>query len=72
MAQLNRSEVDSRFKWAITDMYATDELWKSEFDRISSEIPSLASFKGTLTSENFISCLNLRDEISNVVEKLGR
>lgn len=30
----NRSEVEERFKWAINDIYANDELWAKDLEKL--------------------------------------
>jgi len=66
----NRSQVEDIYKWKITDMYSSDEIWQDEYNLILSEIPSLSKFKNKLTVDDLFDCLALRDKVSEKVSKL--
>lgn len=44
-----RDELPEKYKWDLTDLYETDEAWKSEKDRIQQEMQKAAQYKGRLT-----------------------
>ena len=44
-----REELPEKYKWDLTDLYATDETWKEEKERIQQEMQKAASYKGKLT-----------------------
>lgn len=44
-----REELDDRYKWNLTHLYATDEAWKDEKDRLQHKMKEVASYKGKLT-----------------------
>ena len=44
-----RNEVDEKFKWAINDIYATDELWSKDLEKLKGYIEKLPTFKGRLS-----------------------
>lgn len=44
-----RDELPAKYKWNLTDLYSTDEAWKSEKDRIQQEMQKIADYKGKLT-----------------------
>ena len=46
----DRAKVDDKFKWNLTDLYASDEAWRSAKDELAPEIAKAAAFKGTLAS----------------------
>lgn len=44
-----REELPDQYKWDLTDLYASDEAWKSEKDRIQNEMQRMAEYRGKLT-----------------------
>ncbi|MCY4780258.1 oligoendopeptidase F [Sphingobacterium sp. UT-1RO-CII-1] len=44
-----REELDDTYKWDLTPLYASDDSWKDEKNRIQKEIQQLSSYKGKLT-----------------------
>lgn len=67
-----RSEVDHKFTWAIEDLYASDELWQKEYDKIKELLPRVLEFQGRLgkAAEILLSFLQLSDEISKLMERV--
>ena len=42
-----RDEIESRYKWDLTHIYASDEAWQQDYDRISSGLADkIAAFHG--------------------------
>lgn len=59
-----RSQIEEKYKWDLTPMFASDEKWQEEYDLLSGKISKLESFSGKLTSEeNILACLKLSDEL---------
>src|SRR4051812_36370280 len=48
--QRERSSVPDRYKWDLGQIYPTDQAWRTAKDKLSSEIPAIRAFKGTLAS----------------------
>jgi oligoendopeptidase F len=44
-----RSAIDNKYKWDLTDMYASDEAWEADYSYIESKIPELESYKGKIS-----------------------
>ena len=44
-----RNEVEKQFTWAIEDLYATDELWEKEYNKLKELLPKAESYRGTLS-----------------------
>jgi oligoendopeptidase F len=67
-----RSEVDERFTWAIEDLYASDEQWKKEYDKLKEMIPSVLEYQGRLSKsgEILLGFLKLSDEINQLLERV--
>jgi len=67
-----RSEVDKRFTWAIEDLYATDELWQEEYNRIKEMLPRISEYQGKLSesAETLLGYLKLSDELYQLMERV--
>lgn len=60
-----RSQIEEKYKWDLTPMFASDEKWQEEFDALSAKIPLLDKYAGRLDcEENILACLKLSDELS--------
>lgn len=65
-----RSEVEEKYKWDLTEYFKTDEDWQKEFDDIKPLYKKLAEFDGKLNSDdNLLKCLTLEKKID---ERIGR
>ncbi len=62
-----RSEVDSRYKWKIEDMYPSEEKWEEDFSGIKVLCRDILKFRGTLkdSAENLFQCLSLLDNLQS-------
>lgn len=67
-----RSEIDSKYKWKIEDLYATDELWEEDFGKVSEQVAKESVYKGRLAeSEDVLyEALEECDKLEEAVEKL--
>ena len=52
----SRSEIPEADKWAIEDLYATDEAWEAELDSLKQDREYLVSFAGRLGESGEILC----------------
>ena len=43
-----RSEQEKEYTWAIEDIYASDELWKADLEKLKSLVDRIGGFKGKL------------------------
>lgn len=60
-----RNQIDDKYKWDLTPMFASDEKWQEEFDALSAKLPMLDEYAGRLDcEENILACLKLSDELS--------
>lgn len=68
-----REEVDPKFTWALEDIYASDELWLEDLEKLKSIAEKLAGYKGKLgeSGENLFNLLKTSDEISVLCNSLG-
>jgi oligoendopeptidase F len=46
----DRARIADKYKWDLTDIYATTAAWRAAMDKLKSEIPRLAQFQGRLSS----------------------
>ena len=68
----NREEIPAEDKWAIEDLYATDELWEQDLKTVSEDQEYLASFAGRLaTPENLYFYLQRSEELNVKADRLG-
>lgn len=67
-----RDEMDDKYKWAIGDLYSTDQEWQTDANKLDEYIPSLASYKGRLSesAKVLMDYLNLFWKTSNLAEKV--
>ncbi len=67
----NRNEIPAQDTWDLSHLYASDEAWKQEKDRLIKLIPGLAAFRGTLasSSKQLCSCL---DAVTGLTRNLAR
>ena len=67
-----RSEIDDKFKWAIEDLYGSDEEWRAEFDQVKEMAGRLTEYKGRLSesADTLLNFLSFSDEISMLEERV--
>ena len=67
-----RNEVDLKFTWAIEDLYASDELWQKEYEKVKDMLPKAVEYHGRLSKSGdlLFSFLQLTDEISKLMERV--
>ena len=67
-----REDMDPQYQWKLSDMYATDDAWQDDFQKIKTSLPQMQQFKNKLSTsaQTLADCLHLRDEISITMGKL--
>lgn len=67
-----RDEIESRYKWDLTPLYADIEAWKASKEGLKGRIPSVRDYKGRLgeSSSTLLSFLRLSDEIDKELSRL--
>lgn len=66
-----RSQIDSKYKWNISKIYNSDELWEEDFNTLASLIPTISTFKGTLNKgESLLSFLQEAEKVNRLYLKL--
>ena len=68
---MKRSEVKQQYKWAIEDIYATDEAWEKDFEKAEKSI-TFSKYAGKLgDSATLLKFLREDEEFSKLVERLA-
>ncbi len=66
-----REELDDKYKWNLTDLFATEDAWKAEKDRMKQEMQKVSEFKGKLT-ESPQTLLKALEFNSNLAKEMTR
>ena len=69
---MKREEISNEYKWCMEDIYPTEELWESDYQKVTDSIPLIKSFEGTLgdSAEALCKMQETYDEIHCTMEKL--
>lgn len=67
-----RSDIDSQYKWRLEDIYATDDDWEKDFEKVREMMQKLDVYRGNLvsSSENLHQGLQLIMEINEILDRL--
>lgn len=67
-----RSEVDTKYTWAIEDLYQSDDNWSIEYEKLKNMLTSVKEYQGRLSesSDKLLGFLKLSDDISKVLERV--
>lgn len=68
----SRDEIQPEHKWRVEDIYANEQLWQADFDKVKNDLPKIAEYKESLSQSagKLAACLKLRDEINILAGKL--
>jgi len=68
----DRNEIPTEHKWHLNDIYASDDLWQQDFDKLKVSLKTIEHFTGKLanSSQDVLACLKARDEIGMTSGKL--
>jgi len=73
-AARERSDVDDKYKWNLEDIYATDEAWETDFERMKQVADDLAGLReqlGDLDSANkLVELRHTQEEAMLLFERL--
>lgn len=69
---MKRSEVPEEYKWNLHDLCASDEIFESQFKKVSELLPEIAEFKGKLSDgvDTVLSFLIKLEETEQLFETL--
>lgn len=70
--QKERSEIDDKYKWDLSDIYKTEDSWKEAKEKLVEKLPKIDNFKGKLTqsASDLLACLEFSSKISKEASKL--
>ena len=77
MAEMNkipeRSQIEEQYKWAIHDIYASDELWEEDLLKAKEVIPQCAQFAGKLgqSAKELYAFMQKEEEIDLLADALA-
>jgi oligoendopeptidase F len=72
VALQERSEIDEKFKWDVTNIFANDDAWEVEFARIEKLAKDYDKYKGKISGSAALlsECIKFDEEISIELQKL--
>ncbi|MDQ0339743.1 oligoendopeptidase F [Caldalkalibacillus uzonensis] len=67
----NRSELDPKYTWDLTQIFKSDEEWEQAFKEVKNLLPQIKGYEGRLmeSADTLLEALRKRDEIG---QKLGK
>jgi oligoendopeptidase F len=67
-----RSDIDSKYKWRLDDLYPSEAAWESEYAFLSVNLTRFDEFEGQLvkSADHLARCLALRDSLELVSQNL--
>lgn len=68
-----RKDIPSEHTWALEDLYASDEEWKKDLDKIKGRIPDFEAFCGKLgeNADTLLAFLKQQDELSVFLDRFA-
>ena len=69
---IKRGDVPAEYTWDLTDIFASDEAWRAEYDALRAMPERVAAYQGTLgeSAKTLLAFLRLGDELEVRVSKL--
>ena len=67
-----RSEIDEKYKWKLTDIFNSDEEWEDVFSSVTKKISGYKNFVGKLSdgADKLLECFKFDEEINVKLEQL--
>ena len=67
-----RTEIDDRYKWKVTDVYPSEEAWQAAKEALAERIPDLHRYEGTLGDSPgaLYAALAARVEVDRALSRL--
>src|SRR5438105_615663 len=67
-----RTDIDDRFKWSLTDIFTGWPEWQAAFDELDTKIGAYAALQGTLTqgADRLLAAMKLSDDIGQLTYKV--
>ena len=70
--QKTRSEIEEKYKWDLTTIYKSDELWYKDLEKVSKEVEKISDFRGNIvnSSSNLLKYLKFDEDLERKLYKL--
>ena len=70
--QEERSQIDDKYKWNLSDIYETEEAWLEAKEKIVAELPKIEEYKGKLTTSaaDLLACFEFSTTVTKEAVKL--
>ena len=70
--QKTRSEIEEQYKWDLTTIYKSDELWYEDLEKVSKEVGKISDFRGNIvnSSSNLLKYLKFDEDLERKLYKL--
>ena len=67
-----RSEIDEKYKWKLSDIFKNDEEWENVFISVTQKVSGYKNFRGKLSKspDNLLECFKFDEEISIKLDQL--
>ena len=46
-----REEIEAKYKWNLSHIYASDEAWQADYERVQEKVAETAALNGTVTAD---------------------
>lgn len=68
-----RDEVSKEYTWALEDLYASEEDWKKDMERLKAMLPQIRAYQGKLneSSKALLGFLKLQDEVTVLLDSFA-
>lgn len=69
---MRREEIPQQYKWKMEDLYATNEAWEADFEKLQKAIAEIKHFEGTLaeSADNLLKMQEACDELNELAENV--
>lgn len=67
-----REEISNEFKWHLSDIYAGQDKWESDFKKLKDDLSKVTEVQGEFlnSAQNLLNVLQLKDQIGRLLDKL--
>lgn len=67
-----RNEIPQEYKWRLEDIYASNELWEKDYNKIREMAARLSEYKENMgdSAARLLECLNLSTDMTRLFEKV--
>lgn len=72
VSSLSREEIEEQYKWNLSDIYISEELWEEDFKYVENNISKFQNYKGKLaeSADLLLECFKFDDEMGIKTERL--